>query len=79
MLNKEQLQLFNDYKKVNNKIQGKPMTLGAKQEYKKRVSKLCKDKSIHNITPAKIELALKERRYHDYSRMVFKYYVLMDM
>lgn len=43
MLNKEQLQLFNDYKKVNNKIQGKPMTLGEKQEYKKRVSKLCAD------------------------------------
>lgn len=40
MLNKEQLQLFNDYKKVNNKIQGKPMTLGEEQEYKKRVSKL---------------------------------------
>lgn len=48
MLNKEQLQLFNDYKKVNNKIQGKPMTLGAKQEYKKRVSKLQKN-NLHKI------------------------------
>lgn len=43
MLNKEQLQLFNDYIKENNKVHGKPMTLGEKHEYEKRVSKLCEN------------------------------------
>lgn len=43
ILNKEQLQLFNNFIKENNKIHGKPMTLGEKREYEKRASSLCED------------------------------------
>lgn len=49
-LNKEQLQLFNDFKKANNEIHDHPMTVGEKKEYEKRVlDNLCHVKTSGDI------------------------------